>query len=485
MAVIDELLVGLGFEYDPKDAKKFKDDVGKTVNVVKQLAKTAVAGATAITAMTVASARASDEQGKLADEIGETVENIGALQFAQQIAGGTAEGMANSLRELSLRASEAARGTGTAVEAFGLLGISATGANGEIKPASDLMKEISGTFQGLGRARQIELADKLGLRDSIRLLQLGPKAIEDLNQKARELGVTTGEDAALSASFNDSLVEMWAVIKQVSRVMTRSFAPVLEDIVDGFTEWWMVNKDLIEQNIPKWVDQLTMALKILSIAMGAFLAMRVLTHLYQMIALMRGLTLATLAANAGFFLLPLLLSALALAFVALVEDAKVFFEGGESFIGDMLEKYPKWAGEIRTVAGLLEGVANTIELIVEGWNKLAGLFKEENADALNQAFKDQGREYLTKEIGVTDEKSGPINDLFKAIGLGFLTRELGVYDSGTLDTLLTSKTSATTIVEKLEILINGSGQNPDDIADTVYDRFLQQTSQDLNSAVDQ
>ena len=484
MAVIDELLVGLGFEYDPKDAKKFKDDVGKTVNVVKQLAKTAVAGATAITAMTVASARASDEQGKLADEIGETVENIGALQFAQQIAGGTAEGMANSLRELSLRASEAARGTGTAVEAFGLLGISATGANGEIKPASDLMKEISGTFQGLGRARQIELADKLGLRDSIRLLQLGPKAIEDLNQKARELGVTTGEDAALSASFNDSLVEMWAVIKQVSRVMTRSFAPVLEDIVDGFTEWWMVNKDLIEQNIPKWVDQLTMALKILSIAMGAFLAMRVLTHLYQMIALMRGLTLATLAANAGFFLLPLLLSALALAFGLLVEDAKVFFEGGESFIGDMLEKYPKWAGEIRTVAGLLEGVANTIELIVEGWNKLAGLFKEENADALNQAFKDQGREYLTKEIGVTDEKSGPINDLFKAIGLGFLTRELGVYDSGTLDTLLTSKTSTSTIVEKLEIMVNGSGRNPEEIAQSVYDVFLQ-TSQDLNSAVDQ
>jgi hypothetical protein len=227
-----------------------------------------------------------------------------------------------------------------------------------------------------------------------------------------------------------------------------------------------------------------MALKILSIAMGAFLAMRVLTHLYQMIALMRGLTLATLAANAGFFLLPLLLSALALAFGLLVEDAKVFFERGESFIGDMLEKYPKWAGEIRTVAGLLEGVANTIELIVEGWNKLAGLFKEENADALNQAFKDQGREYLTKEIGVTDEKSGPINDLLKNAGLGFLTREVGLFNSGTLDTPLTSKTSTSTVVEKLEILVNGSGQNPDDIAQSVYDVFLQ-TSQDLNSAVDQ
>ena len=485
MALIDELLVGLGFEYDSGEAKKFSDDIGKTVGIVENLAKAAAATATALTGMVVASSRASDKQGKLADEIGETVANVSALQYAQQIAGGSAEGMANSLRELSLRASEAARGTGTAVEAFGLLDISATGANEQVKSASNLMKEVSGRMQGLGRARQIELADKLGLRDSIRLLQLGPQAIEEMTARAKALGVTTGEDAALSASFNDSLVEMWAVIKQVSRVMTRSFAPVLEDIVDGFTEWWIANRDIIEQNLPKWIDQFTMALKILSLAMGAFIAMRVLTHLYQMIALMRGLTLATLAANAGFFLLPLLLSALALAFVALGEDAKVFFEDGESFIGDMLEKYPEWEGEIRTVASVLQGVYDLTMMIFDGWDKIFGLFREEGADAMNQALKDKGLGFLTKEIGITEEKSGPINDLLKNAGLGFLTREVGIFDSGTLDTPLTSKTSTSTIVEKLEILVNGSGQNPDDIAQSVYDVFLQQTYQDLNSAVDQ
>ena len=496
MALIDELLVGLGFEYDPGEAKKFSDDIGRTVGIVKELAKAAIATATALTGIVVASSLASDEQGKLADEIGETVSNINALQFAQQIAGGTSDGMSNSLRELSLRASEAARGVGSGVEAFGLLGISTTGANGQIKSASNLLTEVSGKMQGLGRARQIELADKLGLRDSIRLLQMGPAAIVELTAKSKALGETTAEDARVSAEFNDALVEMWSVTKQLARLLTRVLGPILNDMVDTFTDWWMINRDLIEQNIPKWVDQFTTALKLLSVALGAFIAMRVLTHLYQMIALMRGLTLATLAANAGFFLLPLVLSALALAFGLLIEDAKVFFEDGESFIGDMIEKYPEWAGEIRTVAGLLEGVANTIELIVEGWKKLTGLFKEENADALNEAFKDQGREYLTKEIGVTDEQSGPINDLFKAVGLGFLTREVGVFDSGTLDTLLTSKnntipdspsssqTSATTIVEKLEILVNGSGQNPEDIAQSVYDVFLQ-TSQDLNSAVDQ
>jgi len=484
MALIDELLVGLGFEYDPGEAERFSDDIGKTVGIIKELAKVAVAAATALTGIVIASSLASDEQGKLADEIGETVSNINALQFAQQISGGSADGMSNSLRELSLRASEAARGVGSGVEAFGLLGISTTDANGRIKSASNLLREVSGRMHGLGRARQIELADKLGLRDSIRLLQMGPDAIDELISKSKALGETTAEDARVSAEFNDALVEMWSVTKQLSRVLTRSLGPILNDMVDTFTDWWMINRDLIEQNIPKWIDQFTTALKILAIALGTFIAMRVLIHLSKMIALMRGLTLATLAFNVSVLLLPALLAALAIAFALLVEDAKVFFEDGESFIGDMIEKYPEWAGEIRTVASVLQGVYNLTMMIFDGWDKIFGLFREEGADAMNQALKDKGLGFLTKEIGVTGEQSGPVNDLLKNIGLGFLTREIGLFQSGTLDTPLTSQTSATTIVQKLEILVNGSGQNPDDIAQSIYDVFLQ-TSQDLNSAVDQ
>ena len=461
MALIDELLVGLGFEYDPKEAKKFKDDVGKTVNVVKELSKVAIAAATAITGMTVASARASDEQGKLANEIGETVENVSALQFAQQIAGGTAEGMANSLRELSLRASEAARGTGTAVEAFGLLGISATGANGQIKPASELIKEISANFQGLNRARQIELADKLGLRDSIRLLQQGPGAIEELTQRARELGVTTGEDAAISADFNDSLVELWTVTKQISRVLSRSFAPILEDIVESFTDWWVLNKDIIEQNIPEWIDKFTQAMKLLTIATGAWLGMRIITHLIQMISLMRGLTLATLAANAGFFLLPLLIAGIATAFVALVEDAKVFFEGGESFIGDMLEKYPQWATEIGVIASVLATVYDLTMMIFEGWGKIFDLFDNFSLENVKEV------------LGNLPGFLGDLTGLNTVEGTGFIP-----------ETKQNLSNAYSTVVDKLDIIVQGGADTAENIASKVYEVF-QQTTQDLSSAVDQ
>ena len=473
MALIDELLVGLGFEYDSGEAKKFSDDIGKTVGIVENLAKAAAATATALTGMVVASSRASDKQGKLADEIGETVANVSALQYAQQIAGGSAEGMANSLRELSLRASEAARGTGTAVEAFGLLDISATGANEQVKSASNLMKEVSGRMQGLGRARQIELADKLGLRDSIRLLQLGPQAIEEMTARAKALGVTTGEDAALSASFNDSLVEMWAVIKQVSRVMTRSFAPVLEDIVDGFTEWWIANRDIIEQNLPKWIDQFTMALKILSLAMGAFIAMRVLTHLYQMIALMRGLTLATLAVNAAFFLLPLLVSALGLAFIALVEDAKTFFEGGESFIGDMLKKYPQWTDEINTVASVLATVYDLTTMIFEGWSKIFGLFDDFSFDNIKEV------------LGNIPGFIGHVTGLSTIEGTGAIPESKEMVSNLYNSTQEEVSSAYKTVVEKIDIIVQGGADTAEEIASKVYDAFFQQTSQDLNSTVDQ
>ena len=508
MALIDELLVGLGFEYDSGEAKKFKNDIGKTVGVVKNLAKVAAATATALTGMVVASSRASDEQGKLADEIGETVANVSALQYAQQIAGGSADGMANSLRELSLRASEAARGVGSGVEAFGLLGISTTDANGQIKSASNLMKEVSGKMQGLGRARQIELADKLGLRDSIRLLQLGPQAIEEMTVKAKALGDTTAEDAKVSAAFNDALVDLWSVTKHISRLFTRVLAPIMKEMVGTFTDWWIANRKIIEQNIPKWVDQFTTALKLLSVALGAFIAMRVLTHLYQMIALMRGLTLATLAANAGFFLLPLLLSALALGFVALVEDAKVFFEGGESFIDDMIEKYPQWETEIRLVATALEGVWNLTSKIFEGWSKIFGLFDKFTAEnikevagnipgfrdkVVNDLFKSMGLdgipgfrddakndEIVNEGMGLSGFRDDVVNNLFKRMGLA---GNIPGFSDGALN-LPSGPSSTSTIVEKLEIMVNGSGRNPEEIAQSVYDVFLQ-TSQDLNSAVDQ
>lgn len=461
MAMIDELLVGLGFEYDPEEMKQFKKDIGKTTSVIKGLVRAAAAGAAAITGLTVASTRASDEQGKLADEIGDTVENIDALQFALKRSGGSADGMVSSLRNLAIRASEAARGVGSGVEAFGLLGISAADSNGNLKNTSDLMLEVSQRFQGLSRAKQIELADKLGIRDSIRLLQQGPRAIRELTDEARLLGVTTAEDAAIAAEFQDSLTDLWGIVKHVSRTFTRQFVPIIKELTDSFIDWWKTNRAMIEQNLPEWIDKVTTALKLMVIATGAWLAMRLVSHVMTLITLFKGLSVAVLAANAAALLLPTLIAAGVAALALLVEDAKTFFEGGESFIGDMIEKFPRWAGEIRVIAAIFGTIASLTAMIFDGWFKIIDLFR-------NTTFNDF-KEFLGNLPGFL----GDITGLYNVDGTGVIP-ELGQSISNT----------ASTVVDKIEIVVQGGADTAENIANAVFNVF-QQTSQDLNTAVDQ
>lgn len=457
--ILDELLVGLGFDYDPEEMSDFKDDISKTVGLIGALVKVATAGAAAITSIVVASTKASDEQGKLADEIGETVENISALQFAQKIAGGTTEEMTSSLRDLSIRAAEAARGVGSGVEAFGILGISATDLSGRVKPTSQLMLEISQRFQGLGKARQIELADKLGLRGSIRLLQQGPKAIRELTEEAKALGVTTSEDAAIAAEFQDSLVKLWTITKQFSRTLTRVFAPILNSIAEGLTEWWKANKQLIESKIPEWIDKLTLALKLASLALASFLAFQLLSNFSLLIGfIMRGVK-AMLLFNASALLIPTLIGAAVLALIALMEDAHVFFEGGDSFIGEMIEKFPKWASQLRTVASVFGTLAKLTTMIIDGWDRIFDLFSSTTLEDIKGFFKNiPGFLGDITGINTVDDR---------------LARDLQSVNS----------TSNSQRIDKVEINVTGNA-DPQLTAEAVRNEF-QQTAQDLNSAVDQ
>lgn len=454
---LDELLVGLGFEYDPSDLADFEKDLAKTKEHIKSIVKYASAAAAAITAMVVSSTRASDEQGRLSKEIGENVENIDALSYAARKAGDSSDSMVSSLRNLSLRAGEAFRGVGSGVEVFGLLGVSVTDAEGKIKPVSNLILEISDRFKGLDKAKQIELADKLGIRDSIRLLQEGPESIRKLIEEAKILGVTTNEDAAISKEFSNSLTDLWQIIKQVTRTITRQLAPIMADINKRFIEWWKTNRQLIESKIPKWIDDVSKAIKILTIVISAFMAVQLVSHIITLIKLFKGLSFAALAANAAVFLIPATIATAIAAFALLIEDAKTFFEGGKSFIGDMIEKFPKWGNQIRAIASIFKYIYDTITRIMNS-------FKSDNLFSLG--FTGKTRKLL-ENLGVplTQDPNNPeVGQLFKI-------------------TTSDAKRGINQIIDKVEILVQGGVDSAEKIAEKVQDIF-KQTTHDLSSAVD-
>lgn len=395
MSILDDLLVELGYDYDPEALESFQNDLDSTVNSITKLVAAAAAGAAAIFGLTAASTSATDEQGKMANQIGVTVESLDALEFANKRAGGTADGMRSSLEQLSTRIGETARGVGAGIEAFGLLGISVTEANGELRDTSDVLLDVAESFEGLSRAQQIELSDKLGLRDSIRLLQEGRTGIEELTDEARRLGVSTSRDAAIAAEFQDGLTDIFKIGQNLSRLLSRTLAPAITEIAHDLTEWWVANKVIIEQNMPMYIEKAVFALKLLTAAAVAFIATKIVATVGSLITLFKGATVSALAFNAAVAALPLLIASLIGGITLLAEDAKTFFDGGKSFIGEMLEKYPQWTKEITTVAAIFATLYDVTMMIFEGWGKIfdlftSGTFGEDLKLVFGQIRKDLG-----------------------------------------------------------------------------------------------
>lgn len=388
MPKIDELFAELGFEFDPDGVEQFQKGISGSVDLVKKLTGVVLAASAALVGLVVTTSAATDEQGKLADQIGISVEELDAWQHAAGLAGGSAEGMASSMEQLAIRASEAARGTGSGVEAFGILGVSALDVNGRLKSTTQLMLEVSGAMQGLDRAQQIELADKLGLRDAIRLLQTGPGAIRDTISAAKELGTVTEKDASVSANFNDALADTWRIVRQISRVINRELAPILTKYLKLGTEWWRQNRALIEQKLPEWIETTARVFKILLAVSSAFIAQQLVTSILALIKAFRGLSIAALIANAAIAIIPTLIAAGVAGIALLAQDANGFFNGMDSAIGSLIERFPEWRNEINIVAAVLATLWDLVVLIVDGWRLLIGLVANFSIDNLKQLISE-------------------------------------------------------------------------------------------------
>jgi len=374
MAILDELLVGLGFDYDPDDLEQFNSDLDETIGSIKAFAKVVIGGTVALVGFATATTAATDKQGKLSKQTGVSVSEIDALEFALKRAGGQGEAMGSGLEQLAVRISETARGMGSGVEAFGILGLSVSDANGKLKNTDTVLLEVADSLKGFSKAEQFELADKLGLRDSILLLQEGSEGIRKLTNDAKALGTTTEEDAKISEEFQDSLTDIMQIGKQFSRVLTRNLLPVMQETATTITDWWIANKDIIEQDISKFIDKAALAFKVLSLAATGFIGLKLVTTLISLINLFKALSIRALLANLAIGAIPALIFTIVTAIALLAEDAKTFFDGGESFIGSMIEKYPQWANEIRTVAAVFATLADLAMMVFDGWNKILDLF---------------------------------------------------------------------------------------------------------------
>jgi len=408
MVVIDSLVAKLSFDFDGKGLEKFNKGMADASKAVAVVATGAAAAGAAIFAFTSKIAEQNDEIGKTAQIIGITAQAMNELGFVAELNGGSINSMNSSLENLAKVSSEAARGLGAGVEAFGLLGISTTDASGNIKKADDLLLDVADSISKLNsQSQKLELLSKLGIDSSLLLtLEQGSAAIRRQREEVEALGFVLDKDATASAAkFNDEMLRVTTVVKGISSAIGTKLMKQITPMINAFLEWFKVNKELIKQNLNEFFET---AVKVITAFFNV--AKRVVNVISTVIDSFGGwkiaigaVSAALLAMNARILLIPVLILAAGAAIFLLIEDLVAFANGADSQMGALAKKSDGFR-----IA--LESIVEVLAMVGQGWQLI---FSDGEA-----AF--EGLIIIIKDIGqaIADFIMAPINavtDAFESL----------------------------------------------------------------------
>jgi len=303
----------------------------------------AVAGVAALVGMVTTlrmKAQQLDELGKFSELVDESVGDIDAWSQAAVRAGGSYDGFQQSIKSLNEKLYDTAiKGTSEILPFFNQLGISITDTNGRAKKTLDILPELATAFEGLTKRESAGLGQKLGLDEgTVRLLQSGSAELASQLKLMRMYGVATEESTALSADFNDRLANISQVFSYMNQQMLVSVLPAVNSLLDGFTEfsmWMSDNQALVE---------------------GFFIGVG-LAALKFAVPAMISLATTVWLALAPFLLIGAAVLAVGAAFAVIYDDVQAFMNGQNSFLGEMVEKYP-------IVGKIIEGIVFVVKLLI-------------------------------------------------------------------------------------------------------------------------
>lgn len=388
--IIDELVVALGFELD-EDSKKEIDDfqvnMTGTIDLLKKVALGAVAVGGAITYMTKQMAESNDELGKNAQRIGIEVEELDALSHAMEIATGSSEGLGESMITYSRNLSEAMRGTGSAIEVLGMLGLD----------AHELSKDVAGSIgviadrlKDFSKQEQIEFAEKLGIGNLQLLLDRGSDGIDQLTKEAIELGVVSEKQFKNSEKLNDS----WARGLRVLKAFSRELGDLVSVELDAFIESFVaMNKDIKEftRNVLSLIRDLgglAQILKVVGITLASIFSLGLLlligqatTYVFAFVKAIDMAKVALITLKATAYAELLLIGALVAGVILIFEDLWTSLKGGKGLFNTL---YQEFVG-IEKYEAMIEELADLFFMLENGdW---AGVFGR-IFDALKSSFLD-------------------------------------------------------------------------------------------------
>lgn len=232
--------------------------VGK---IAKAAGAAAIVVATGFAVMAKAAIDTADNLNDLSKQTGISVESLSRLQYATKLSGADMEGLVKGMRRLAVSAADAAQGIKAPADAFQMLGVSASNADGTLKGSEELLLQIADVFSQYedGAAKAAIAQDLFGKSgvELIPFLNQGRAGIEALTKEAERLGLTvSGSTAAAADEFNDSLERLKGAAAGVVNISVTQLVPVLNKISEA------VEEALDSDQVQRFAEQVSFGFKL-------------------------------------------------------------------------------------------------------------------------------------------------------------------------------------------------------------------------------
>ena len=222
-------------------AESLGSKLGNGIKTAAKWGTAIVGGATAavggLLAVTNQTAEYADEIDKLSERTGINREELQRWKYAAEQSGGDIGKLEVGVKKLSDVMDAALKGNKASAEAFQRLGISLTDANGKARSTEavfeDVMKALADMEQGAERNALGN--DVLGksYTELLPLLNAGSEGIQELKNRADELGIVMSEEAVkANVTFGDTLQDIKESFGGVVRGLTNSFLPMMQQFAD-------------------------------------------------------------------------------------------------------------------------------------------------------------------------------------------------------------------------------------------------------------
>lgn len=236
MATIAELMVKIGTKSTDltrglskarKSVKQFADAAKKTIKIAAAAMTAAFVG---VSVAINRSAESIDKLAKTADKLGVTTQALQKLQFQAELSGVSSDTLNMALQRMVRRVSEAAQGTGEAVNALKELGIDAK-ALAQLSPDKQFEK-VARAMRNVGaQGDKVRLAMKLFDSEGVALVNTLGSNLAKAGREFDELGgsITRSQAAAVEA-FNDSKTRLGVLFTGLANQVTANVSPAFTAI---------------------------------------------------------------------------------------------------------------------------------------------------------------------------------------------------------------------------------------------------------------